>query len=48
MTEYKFRQLFESEQVKWLYNNISKLTLEQFQDYLDIYYKEKEWNDNCD
>lgn len=48
LSEKEFRNLNSYEQQKWLYENISKMTLDDFGDYLDYYYEEREWNLNCE
>lgn len=48
LSEKEFRALDSYNQQKWLYENILKMTLDDFGDYLDYYYTEREWNQNCE
>lgn len=43
-----FKDMHETNQVEYLWHSANKLTFDEFQNLINIYYKEREWNENCD
>ena len=45
--EKEFKRMFTSDQAKYLWLQAWFMPLDQFEDYLDWYYQEREWNEHA-